>query len=284
MVSVQERIREATGSPVTSVAPLSGGCVSDVFLVSLAGGERIVAKWDEQASASLPIEAYMLDYLQAHSDLPVPEVIHSSDELLLLEYLPGSNSFSRMAEKDAARHLARLHHNTSQSFGLERDTLIGGLHQPNKQESSWLEFYADHRLRYMASQAVQAGRLPERLAIRVDRLCARLSDWLEEPAQPALLHGDAWAGNILASGDRITGFLDPAIYYGDPEIELAFTTLFGTFGQPFFEEYEALRPLRPGFHESRRYLYHLYPLLVHVRLFGGSYVGGVERVLRRFGC
>ena len=93
-----------------------------------------------------------------------------------------------------------------------------------------------------------------------------------------------WSGNVLTKDGRIAGFVDPAIYYADSEIELAFSTLFSTFGDAFFRRYDELRPLRPGFFEERRDLYNLYPLLVHVRLFGGSYVGSVERALARYGC
>ena len=92
-----------------------------------------------------------------------------------------------------------------------------------------------------------------------------------------------WAGNVLVNQGRVTGFVDPAIYFGDPEVELAFSTLFGTFGDSFFARYGELRPLKPGFFEERRDLYNLYPLLVHVRLFGGSYVSRVESVLNKFG-
>ena len=88
---------------------------------------------------------------------------------------------------------------------------------------------------------------------------------------------------MLAERDHITGFLDPAIYYGHPEIELAFITLFNTFGEAFFHRYHALRPIAPGFFEQRRDLYNLYPLLVHVRLFGGGYVPPIERTLAGLG-
>jgi fructosamine-3-kinase len=138
-------------------------------------------------------------------------------------------------------------------------------------------------LLYMGRVAVESGRLPPALWQRVQRFADNLDRWLLEPERPSLLHGDVWTTNVLAQGDRITGFLDPAIYYGHVEIELAFTTLFGTFDQPFFECYQTLRPLRPGFFEERRDIYNLYPLLVHVRLFGGGYVGSVERILARFG-
>ncbi|HFE66189.1 MAG TPA: fructosamine kinase, partial [Chloroflexi bacterium] len=118
---------------------------------------------------------------------------------------------------------------------------------------------------------------------RMERFCGHLDEWLAEPARPSLIHGDVWTTNVLAAGDRITGFVDPAIYFADPEIELAFTTLFGTFGQPFFRRYEEIRPLPPGFFDTRRDIYNLYPLLVHARLFGGGYGSSVESTLRRFG-
>lgn len=89
---------------------------------------------------------------------------------------------------------------------------------------------------------------------------------------------------MLASGNRITGFLDPALYYGHPEIELAFTTLFNTFGEAFFNRYQELTPIPPGFFELRRDLYNLYPLLAHVNIFGGGYIAPIEETLKRIGC
>jgi fructosamine-3-kinase len=118
---------------------------------------------------------------------------------------------------------------------------------------------------------------------RIERLCARLDEWLSEPERPSLLHGDVWTTNILADGDRITAFLDPAIYFGHPEIELAFTRLFGTFGRAFYDHYRQIRPIAPGFFEERCDFYNLYPLLVHVRLFGGSYVASVQHTLEQYG-
>jgi fructosamine-3-kinase len=136
----------------------------------------------------------------------------------------------------------------------------------------------------MAGLARAAGSLPMAMLQRLERLAARLDTLLEEPPYPSLLHGDLWTGNVLVGrGGRIAGFVDPAIYFGHPEIELAFGTLFGTFGAPFFRRYAEQRPLTPGFFELRRDLYNLYPLLVHVCLFGAGYLGGIERTLGRLG-
>jgi fructosamine-3-kinase len=268
---------------VTDIAPLGGGCIGQVYRVHLADGRRLVVKADDGPEPRLDLEGYMLRYLAGQSQLPVPAVWHSSPNLLLMDFLPGDSHFSAGAQRNAAELLAALHEVTSPHYGLERDTLIGGLHQPNPPTGSWLTFFREQRLQYIGRVAVESGRLPPALWQRVERFADNLDRWLLEPERPSLLHGDVWTTNVLSQGERITGFLDPAIYYGHPEIELAFTTLFGTFGQPFFDHYQTLRPLRPGFFEERRDIYNLYPLLVHVRLFGGGYVGSVERILARFG-
>jgi fructosamine-3-kinase len=282
-MNLSEKIREITAESVTGIEPLSGGCIGEVYRAGLADGTSVVAKVDTSPRPKLAMEGYMLRYLAEKSELPVPAVLHSEPGFLLMSYLPGRNFFSPAAQADAAERLAALHNISSERYGLERDTLIGGLHQPNSWSDSWIDFFRERRLLYMGRQAMESGRLPAAVFSRIESLCGRLDRWLVEPERPSLIHGDAWTGNILAAGDRITGFVDPAIYYADAEIELAFTTLFGTFGEPFFERYGSLRPIAAGFFEERRHLYNLYPLLVHVRLFGGSYVSSVERTLRGVG-
>lgn len=282
-MSIRNLVESAVGDSVREIRPLSGGSVGQVFEVVTAGAGRFVAKLDEGAEPRLDIEAFMLTYLQQNSDLPVPAVVAAEPHLLIMTFLPGQSSFSQLAQRHAAELLAGLHGITDACYGLGCPTLIGGLLQPNEQSDSWKEFFATQRVQYMARQGVEAGRLPASIATRLDRLIGRLDLWLREPSEPALIHGDIWTTNVLAKGDRISGFLDPAIYFADPEIELAFITLFDSFGQTFFERYHELRPIAPGFFEERRHIYNLYPLLVHVRLFGGGYVARVEQTLRRFG-
>ncbi|MEO5702563.1 MAG: fructosamine kinase family protein [Gammaproteobacteria bacterium] len=277
-------IESALGSPPQTIVPLSGGCVAEVYKVRLADKSTVVAKVDHSHPARLVQEAAMLNYLAKHSLLPVPAVLHCSEEILLIEFLEGDSHFSDAAQRHAAELLADLHGITSTHFGFGHDTLIGGLQQPNPQTKSWLQFFRDHRLLYMAGEAMSAGRMPQQMLERIQKFSEKITTWLEEPKQPSLIHGDAWTTNILAKGGCITGFIDPAVYYGDPEIELAFTTLFGTFGAAFFQRYNEIRPIQAGFMEERKDIYNLYPLLVHVRLFGGSYLQSVDKVLSRLGC
>ncbi|NOX62464.1 MAG: fructosamine kinase family protein [Chloroflexi bacterium] len=280
---LKKDLTEIFGEPPARIEPLSGGCVGEVYRAQMQDGRAFVVKVDQSQTPVLAREAFMLRYLLERSELPVPQVIHDSPRLLVMEFLPGSSHFSRAAQQHAADLLAALHAISAPAFGLEQDTLIGGLHQPNPWTASWLDFFRENRLLFMAREALNAGRLPARIYARVEKLAGRLERWLEPPDKPSLIHGDVWTTNVLAQGDRITGFLDPAIYYAHPEIELAFITLFHTFDEAFFHHYAEQRPIAPGFWEARRDLYNLYPLLVHVRLFGGGYVGSVERILARFG-
>lgn len=275
------------GSEAIHSQPLSGGMIGEVYRVELADGRTIVAKTAQSAAAKLSIEGYMLRYLAENSRLPVPQVLHSEDTLLLMTFVEGDSQLGAVEQQHAADLLADLHSHTQPQFGLARDTLIGPLDQPNPLSDSWIDFFRDQRLFYMARLAHDDGPLPAAMLARIGKLGTQLEKWLTEPTQPSLIHGDIWTTNVLTKNGRVTGFIDPAIYYGHAEIELAYTTLFGTFGRtfssPFFEQYERHRPIEPGFFEERRDIYNLYPLLVHVRLFGGNYIDSVDQTLRKVG-
>lgn len=276
-------IERIINSKVLKIQPLSGGMIGDVYRVSLQDGRILVAKSAAGADATLDIEGRMLRYLCENSQFPVPEVLHSDPTLLLMSYIENQGGITPAVQEEAGRVVADLHSVSAKKFGLEFDTLIGSLHQPNPLYDRWIDFFREQRLLYMADVAHRAGQLTDALRQRIEAFAPKLDRLLHEPAHPALIHGDMWTGNVLCLRGRLTGFVDPAIYYAHPEIELAFTTLFGTFSKPFFQAYEEIHPLAPGFFEERRDIYNLYPLLVHVRLFGGGYALQVDSVLRRFG-
>jgi len=275
-------VEAVLGERLRSVWPMGGGCIGEVYKAELEEGTMLVAKVDREGESHLEREAYMLRYLHDNSDLPVPEVYHSSKTLLLMEFIEGSNRFSEEAQHHVAELLTELHSITADTYGHERDTLIGSLDQPNPPTESWIGFFRDQRLLYLAGVAHRAGRLPVEDLRKIEQLAERLDDLIEEPERPSLIHGDVWSGNVLAKGDRIAAFLDPAIYHADPEMELAFVSLFNSFGEPFFNRYEEIRGIRPGFFEAHRDLYNLYPLLVHVYFFGSGYLGSVRSILRRY--
>lgn len=282
-MNLKSEIEMALGLKTVEAAQLDGGCVSEVFKVQLDDGRTLVAKIDRRPEPSLEVEAQMLRYLADHSPLPVPEIIYSRAGLLLMELIPGQSVFDASAQTHAADLLAATHAVGARAFGFETDTLIGGARQPNGWMEEWVPFFRERRLMYMARLAHQIGRLPDGIFQRLEKLSQQLDRWLDEPVHPSLVHGDVWTTNVLAFNGRIVGFLDPAIYFAHAEIELAFIALFNTFGQPFFDRYQELRPIRDGFFEERRDLYNLYPLLVHVYFFGGGYKDAVDRTLNFYG-
>lgn len=280
---ITDELEARLGVPVGEFAIQHGGCVGEVYRVRLDDGRELVVKVDRRKEPNLDIEGFMLEYLANHSTLPVPRVIHSDAQLLAMTVVPGESHFSANASLHAAELLADLHNVTAPHFGLERDTLIGSLIQPNRLLTSWIGFFREFRLLDFTRKARDEGQIGQGLSQRLDRLAGKVDSLLEEPARPSLLHGDVWSGNVLALDHHIAGFIDPAIYFGHPEAELAFITLFNTFGAKFFNRYNELRPIRPGFFESRRHVYNLFPLLVHVRLFGGHYVDSLDETLQQVG-
>ena len=135
---MRNEIEQALNGHIKDISPLSGGCIGQVYRVKLDDGRVVVAKVDESPDSQLAIEGYMLRYLNSHSNLPVPDVLHSANGLLLMTFLPGESQFGKAAQVHAAELLAALHTISADTFGLERDTLIGGLPQPNPQMTSWL--------------------------------------------------------------------------------------------------------------------------------------------------
>ncbi|MEJ2667584.1 MAG: fructosamine kinase family protein [Deinococcales bacterium] len=282
--AVTAHVARALGVAVVRSAPLAGGQVGQTRRLLLADGREVVVK--TSAGTPLDVEAFMLRYLGERTTLPVPDVLYADGDLLVEGFVEGSTRTTQGSERHAGALLAHLHGIAGDAFGFERDTLIGPFPLPNAWSTSWPAFYAEKRLLAFARLAAELGRLPVSLHDRVERLAASLpARFAADGAHtaPALIHGDVWSGNVLTSGERIAAFLDPAIYFADSEVELAFIDLFQTFGPAFHRAYRAVRPVDGGYERWRRDLYQVQPLLVHVALFGGPYLAGLEARLARLG-
>ena len=276
------KVALCANSGVLDMRPYARGRGAVIHVADLANHKRVIVKESISQESGLELEAWMLRYLRQHADIPLPEVIWADHDLLVLEWLDDVGRVTEDAEIDIARHIAKLHMVQGVRYGFERDTRIGSLRQPNPGSSDWIGFFRDQRLLYMARQALENKAIDMKMMRGIENIASRLTEWMIEPLAPTLIHGDLWGGNILTARGRVTGFIDPAIYYADPEIELAFITLFGTVGMPFFDAYAETHPIRDGFFEVRRDIYNLYPLLVHARLHGEMYLGNIQDILRRF--
>jgi fructosamine-3-kinase len=243
---------------------LSGGDLSEVLLLRRPDGRCTVAK----GGPAVGTEAAMLRSL-AGAGVPAPMVEGEHDGILLLEYMENDGVFSPHAWADIGSALRALHDHIDRRYGWPVDYRIGTAELENRQSSDWPRFWAEQRLVSTASILDRPWRE------RIDALARRIGDLLP-PAPPAAhLHGDLWGGNILVREGKLTALIDPACYYGDPEVDLAMLTLFDS---PLPSFWEAYGELKPGWHERRR-VYQLFPALLHLRLFGGSYAGMVDRLL-----
>jgi len=287
--SIGNKLETALGSMIVQSKPLSGGDIADVSLLTLADDRQVVAKrprMDQPDTTS--VEKMMLKHLAASSSLPVPDVLYQTKGILVLSYIPHQGvGGGASAAKDAAHHIAALHKvrpkGSRPFYGFKKDTYIGPLPQQNKPSDNWCEFFRERRLLAMATSCVRTGRMPKVLMDRIDNLAKHLEDFIPTAPASSLLHGDLWAGNMLIDGDQIAGFIDPAISYGHNEMDLAFIDLMGGLNPVFFDSYSEHLPIEAAFFQNRKTLYQIWPLLVHVRLFGGGYVGQVEAVVDQLG-
>lgn len=259
---------------------MTHGHNSSLLKVICQEGDSYVIKQSDDKNARLDLEGEMLEFL-LNSGLKVPKIYHKQADFLVMQALESGGPKDHRFEHEAAQALALLHRNLGSHYGFEKTTLIGALDQPNPLEQDWITFFRDHRLCAYARRAMKAGQIDSSLMHDIEALAGKLDQYIINPSPPCLIHGDAWAGNILASPHGgLSGFIDAAIYYADPEIELAFIDLMGGMSREFFKAYDELNEISPEFWEARRYLYQLYPLLVHTILFGRGYAAQVKRIIR----
>lgn len=279
--AIRGAVAAAVGVEVRGARPLSGGDINQAFAVDLADGRRLFVKCHRSADPRMfRCEARGLAWLAAADALRLPEVIAVGDRFLALELLdPGSRiaGYSRAL----GRGLAALHAFGADRFGFEEDNFLATLEQDNTPEEQWADFYSRRRLEPLVQRAIDHGHAPDSWGRDFARLFARMNELVGPPEPPARLHGDLWSGNLHTAPDGRPALIDPAVYGGHREIDLAMLRLFGSPGADFFAAYHECYPLAVG-HEERVALYQLYPLLAHVNLFSGGYVSSVERAVRRY--
>jgi len=247
---------------------VSGGNLSAVIRLRLASGGTAIAKTGPDPRA----EAAMLAAIRA-AGVPAPAVLAVSDRVLVLEALAEGGGLDAAGWEGLGAALRRLHGAQGTGYGWSEDFAFGAVAIRNGPCDDWPAFWAERRL------LSEAGALPADVARRLERLAVDLPNRLPVRPSPALLHGDLWAGNVLAAEGRLSGLIDPACYYGHGEVDLAMLHLFGRPGAGFVAGYGAPEP---GSAE-RRIIYQLWPAIVHVRLFGGGYGRMLEGLLSRAG-
>ena len=280
----QNYISNLISESIVSLYPVSGGDISRSYKLETSKNSYFVkVNQSTDALNMFRTEAMALKLIQDSNTIKTPDVLvydtFQESSFLILEFVesksPSNRDFKALGVK-----LAELHQNTSDEFGLEEDNFIGSLPQSNHPNSSWVDFYVKERLLPQLLLAQQRGLLSERECPSEGIMNGKLNDLFLE-VKPSLLHGDLWGGNYLISEEGIPYLIDPAVYYGDHEVDIAMSRLFSGFGSDFYNAYHTIHPtdLKTA---SRIEIYQLYYLLVHLNLFGRSYYGSVQHILKKY--
>ena len=239
----------------------------------------IAIKVRNNTGQDLRIEARMLQLL-SDAGWPTPQIYFASSELICMELIGNDHQHRSIDEANVAEMICHLHSHLQPSgrYGMSESNYLGFLNQANQWSPSWPDFFAKKRIELRLSELPE---LPLALRRQLNRVVDRIGDLIPSNPASSLIHGDLWSGNLLFRSGKLAGVIDPAPYYADREVELAFITMFHTFGNTFFDRYHQLQPISNEFWGLRRYVYNLYPILTHCVLYPGQYESQLEQALRQ---
>lgn len=269
---------------ILNVISISGGSINAAFCIETLD-ESYFLKYNSASAhpQMFSTEFKGLELLSKTNTIRVPVPLFQYEgnkySCILMEYIANKEKKTDFWEL-FARQLADMHKNSSHSFGLDFDNYMGSLVQSNYRHSSFVDFFINERLTPQIKLARDAGMLHQAQLKQGERLFMELPSIFPEE-KPALVHGDLWSGNFMSDENGIPVIMDPAVYYGHREVDIAMTTMFGGFSSPFYEFYHQYHPLEKGW-QSRLEFYKLYPILIHINLFGTSYLHSYNNIMRKF--
>jgi protein-ribulosamine 3-kinase len=272
---IKTNIEKELNSKIIDSQSLSGGCISNAYKIKTEAGENYFLKYNGSVNGDMFIkEAHGLQELKKAGVIKIPDVICYAEEYILLELIVGGNKQKNFSE-DFGRKFALLHKYTSEYYGLYENNYIGSNQQLNipkeNEKLDWTKFYFDKRILFQLHLAEETGNSTSELRKAISVLENKIDEIVvDDGEKPSLLHGDLWGGNYLINEKGFACLIDPAVYYGNREADLAMTKLFGGFDSRFYEVYNETFPLPDGY-EYRENIYKLYHVLNHLNLFGGGY-------------
>ncbi|MDB5284281.1 MAG: ketosamine-3-kinase [Bacteroidota bacterium] len=269
---------------ILNAKPVGGGCINDCYHLETSSGHFFLKL---NSAAAFPgmfeSEFQGLNLLASAKALKIPATFETGEidglAFLLMEFIQKGP-----AKKNSmlvfGQRLAALHTKTEAHFGLDHDNYLGSLKQYNAVRKLWPEFFIEMRLQPQLKLAFDRHLVNAETVKNFDKLFTRMASLFPDE-KPSLLHGDLWSGNYMIDEHGFVCILDPAVYYGNREMDIAMTRLFGNFDQAFYDGYNEMHPLQQGW-DQRVGLCNLYPLLVHINLFGAGYVNQLATCLKQY--
>ena len=281
MYPINNIIERHFGREPSQIVKLTGGDINEVYQVILQEKSVVIKINNKHLLPQLFEKEKQGLELLSKSTFVVPKPIKTDSidnlQYLIMDYIEqGSElNWAVFGEK-----LAQLHQIQEKYFGLDHNNYIGSLEQVNQECGAWSEFYTNHRLIALTAKARDQGLFEKKHCNWVEKLCQRL-DELIPACKPSLIHGDLWSGNLLIDTSGHPVLIDPAVYYGHPEMDWAMLSLFGSYPVEALDHYQNLHPLEKGLNE-RIDIHQLYPLMVHLILFGAGYRSSILDTLKKY--
>lgn len=292
--SIKEALASLFGSGVklAQTRRIAGGDINEAYGLTLTDGTQIFMKTNRKENSSFfKTEVSGLSAIAQTGVIGTPEILCTgTDEdgggrsFLMLVFIEAGQRipdyWTVFAYELVSMHrAATTDFVTGGQYGFTVDNYIGAGGQMNTACRSWVDFFRDYRLEPQFKKASRYFGTSE--SRKITRLLDHVGDFLVEPEHPSLLHGDLWSGNVMVGADGKAWLIDPAVYVGHAEADLAMTELFGGFSKEFYAAYREASPLQAGY-EDRRDLYNLYHLLNHLNLFGRSYLSPVKNIVDKY--
>ena len=273
-------LSDAGYGEIIRVEALTGGCINNTARLHLDRGLSVILKYNVSAPAELfRAEAAGLAALSQRQAVRVPKVLRVAAHYLILEDLgcasPGTDYWRLLGAG-----LAALHGEPAEAFGFTEDNYCGATTQSNPITRDGHQFFAEQRIMALAMQCLDEGKMPKESVRQLRQISDRLDIWIPDFA-PVLIQGDLWIGNTHCCADGQPALIDPAVYWGWAEADLAMTALFGGFPVAFYQSYYDNSEITSDWQE-RMPLYNLYPLLNHLLLFAGSHLRDITEICQRF--
>ena len=268
---------------IDKVVPVSGGSINETYGLLTKKGQFFLKMNNKHSFPKMfELERNGLTKLKESTSLHVPQTFAIDEfedySFLLMEYIRSSTPSYDFWE-DFAVGLAELHRSSSGSFGLDENNYNGSLIQVNSKKESWTDFFVENRLMVQEKLAVESGLIDKEISSMLSKLYKKMEEIFPKE-DPSLLHGDLWSGNFMVNTNGKASIIDPAIYYGNREMDIAMTHLFGGFDKRFYNTYNEVYSLKEGWLQ-RIDICNLYPLMVHVNLFGASYAERLRNILKQ---
>ena len=285
--AVQKKFKELFPTSTNEIyfSSVGGGCINETYRISF-NNKKFFCKinFASKFPHLFEKEALGLKLIARQNIIKVPEVIDNfkidKHQILLLEWIDEGKRTEDFW-KYFGEQLAALHQVSNDFFGLDEDNYMGSVPQSNKPTGNWIDFFIRQRLQPLVDQCLYKNLLSGEHQSHFQKLYRQLPSIFGKQQKPALLHGDLWSGNFMCNSNSEPVLIDTAVYFGDPAVDMAMTTLFGGFNAGFYEAYNYHAPL-PSNYKEQWEVCNLYPLLIHLILFGRSYLSQIETIVNRY--